>query len=87
MEASGIKLNTESLVSILVGGIAFDTFKNSPGPEEQARKVQFQTFPEPRIGQEKVYSEKNYFTLLFDESVRGLSIGAPVEFRGIQMGK
>jgi paraquat-inducible protein B len=33
------------------------------------------------------YTTKNYFVLLFEESVRGLSPGAPVEFRGIPIGQ
>jgi paraquat-inducible protein B len=88
LDATGIKLNTESLVSILVGGIAFDTFKNNSDPEEPApENAVFRLFASREAAQERIYSTKNYFVLLFEESVRGLSAGAPVEFRGIPIGQ
>ncbi|MCU0593184.1 MAG: MlaD family protein [Desulfobacterales bacterium] len=88
LDATGITVNTESLVSILVGGIAFDNFRTNSEPEEQAAEsAMFKLFPSREAAQEKIYSTKNFFVLLFEESVRGLAPGAPVEFRGIQIGQ
>jgi paraquat-inducible protein B len=88
LDAGGITLNTESMVSILVGGIAFDTFKNDSEPEEPApENAAFRLFASREVARERIYSTKNHFVLLFEESVRGLSAGAPVEFRGIPIGQ
>jgi paraquat-inducible protein B len=85
--ASGVKIDTESVVSILIGGIAFDTPEH--GPEEQIA-VEDSVFPlyETREASEaRRYSKSVAYLLHFDDSVRGLAVGAPVEFRGIEVGQ
>jgi paraquat-inducible protein B len=88
VDAKGLQVNMESLVSVLVGGIAFDLGETSDAQGEQAEEGHaFTLYPSRDAAREKVYTTKNYFVLLFEESVRGLSPGAPVEFRGLQIGQ
>ena len=86
LSASGVKINTESLISILIGGIAFDT----PEHETHVMAAENSVFPlyESRAASEaRHYSKSVAYLLYFDDSVRGLTVGAPVEFRGIQVGQ
>jgi paraquat-inducible protein B len=87
LDAQGIRVDTESLVSLMIGGIAFGTpHVTEPGPpaDEEALFILFSNADEAR---ERIYTLKRRWILHFDESVRGLSLGAPVEFRGIRWGE
>jgi paraquat-inducible protein B len=87
VDASGIKVNTESVVTIMIGGIAFDTpvSLESGAPAEEGEMFVLYESREKIF--EKVYVKKVQWLLHFDSSVRGLNVGAPVEFKGIKVGE
>jgi paraquat-inducible protein B len=87
LDASGLKLNTESMVSIMMGGIAFDTPTSleAGGPAEPDHV--FRLYETRDSIFERTYTEKKHYLLHFNESTRGLTVGAPVEFRGIKIGE
>jgi paraquat-inducible protein B len=87
IDANGIRVNTESIVTIMVGGIAFDTPDNLEpgGPADDGET--FKLYDSRERIFDKTYTEKERWLLYFEGSVRGLTIGSPVEFRGIRIGQ
>ena len=84
--ADGLRVQTESLQAMLFGGIAFDTPDAQDGASENTDGLVFTLFDDRRSIQDRAYTSKARFVLHFDESVRGLAVGAPVEFKGIKIG-
>jgi len=87
LTAEGVEVEMESLVSLLIGGIAFEVPENmrlgSLVPDDSV----FTLYDSHDAALVKEVSIRRRYLLYFDSSVRGLSKGAPVEFRGIQLGK
>ena len=87
MNASGIKMDTQSLVSILLGGVAFDLPEHAQRGEQAEENKDFLLYENREASNEVTYDIKQYYMMYFDQSVRGLSPGAPVEILGIKVGE
>ncbi len=85
--AGGIKVHTESLQAILSGGIAFDTPPAAKNDPPSPDGTTFTLYPNQDAIKEAEYDFAVTYLVEFDGSVRGLNVGAPVEFRGIQVGR
>ena len=87
LSASGLKVQTQSVLSILIGGIAFETVASDPVlPPAEANTV-FTLFGNREEAFKLPAHNLQTYVLFFKDSVRGLAPGAPVEFRGIPIGE
>ncbi|MBF0154376.1 MAG: MCE family protein [Magnetococcales bacterium] len=86
VDANGIRLKAASLQSLLVGGIAFNTLAEVTHQQPAPNGTRFRLFDDDDSPGEAIYTRQVNYILYFDGSVRGLRVGAPVEFRGIKVG-
>lgn len=86
IDESGVQVDTESFVAMVIGGVGFDSPKGDPGPPAEEGHV-FALAPSERESVVEQYVVKQRILAHFDGSVRGLASNAPVEFRGIRVGQ
>jgi paraquat-inducible protein B len=87
LDANGLRVRSESLADILLGGIAFENPVSLEASEKVGRGHVFTLYPNHDAISEKVIQNRHHYVLHFNESVRGLTPGAPVEFQGIKVGE
>ncbi|MBB6242516.1 MlaD family protein [Rhodanobacter sp. MP1X3] len=84
LDAKGLKLSTQSLTTLIAGGIAFATPPDDVGAPaitayDLAKDQQSAMAPPD--------GPARYIQLRFEKSLHGLSVGASVEFSGLDIGR
>ncbi|WP_413692173.1 intermembrane transport protein PqiB [Psychromonas sp. KJ10-2] len=87
LKADGLKVQVDSLQSLLSGGVTFGIPAGervgTPFASDVVKLPLFDNYEQVQNGLYKQYVK---FIMEFDETIRGLTVGAPVEYRGIRIG-
>ena len=87
LDSNGFKLNTQSLAALVVGGIAFESLNGQKPDGVAPTGTSFVLASDQAAAMREPDGEPSSTVFYFDQSLRGLSPGAPVDFRGIVLGE
>ncbi|OWT75532.1 MULTISPECIES: intermembrane transport protein PqiB [unclassified Achromobacter] len=87
LDSSGIRVETQSLVSVIGGGLAFQNPPEAVGANAADANSEFTLFMNRTDAMKRQDRIADTYIFNFRESVRGLAVGAPVDFRGIVIGE
>ncbi len=87
LNAEGFKVRIDSIESLLGGGVSFGTLeKDNPGVVVEKDYQEYPLYDDKGDAEEGIYRQSLSFVVMFSDSLRGLKVGAPVEFRGLKIG-
>jgi paraquat-inducible protein B len=86
LNASGFKLDSQSLATVVAGGLAFAPMAQG-GPDPAAGDAaEFELFADESTALAAPDGPAQLLRMRFSQSTRGLVVGAPVDFRGLEFG-
>ncbi|WP_246796769.1 intermembrane transport protein PqiB [Burkholderia perseverans] len=86
LDSSGFKLNTQSLATVILGGLAFQSPPNQSAGNPVKNGATFPLGSDEADAMRDPDGQPVAVVMNFNQSLRGLSVGAPVDFRGIVLG-
>src|SRR6266540_1654621 len=85
--AGGVEVRTQSLIALISGGLAFDTPPFASKADPAAPNTVFTLYTDQATAMKQAESISAHYVLYLNESLRGLSVGAPVTLLGLPAGE
>jgi paraquat-inducible protein B len=85
--AGGVEVRTQSLIALIAGGLAFDTPPFVATAEPAAANTVFTLYTDQATALKQAEAISTHYVLYLNESLRGLSVGAPVTLFGLPAGE
>jgi paraquat-inducible protein B len=85
--ANGVEVRTESLVALIAGGLAFDTSPVATTIEPAPADATFTLHADRAAAMKEPDTIAARYVLYFNETLRGLSVGAPLTLLGLPAGE
>jgi len=86
LDANGLKVDTQSLLTVALGGIAFQTPDESDH-SPAASDAEYDLVRNEAMALKDPEHISQTVVMYFHRSLRGLTVGAPLEFKGINVGE
>jgi paraquat-inducible protein B len=87
LNASGLSVNTQTLASVLAGGLAFDAPPDLARAPQAPENTVFTLFSDRRSALAPPDGVAVPVRMVFDQSVRGLTPGAGIDLLGVDIGR
>jgi paraquat-inducible protein B len=84
--ADGLSVQTESLAAVLAGGVAFDDGPTEAVPAAASASTEFTLYKNEVEAMAPPDGDPRYIRMRFAQALRGLEVGAPIEFVGVNIG-
>jgi len=87
LNADGISVKTGNFETMLTNGVTFGVPKGMDIGDKIGERSYYDIYESYDAANDERYRRSIGFVVLVSDSIRGLSVGAPVEYRGVQIGK
>ncbi|GAA0853326.1 intermembrane transport protein PqiB [Aliiglaciecola litoralis] len=87
LAANGIEVQTGSLETMLTNGVTFGIPQGMAAGKQITERAYFDIYRDYESASNERYKLGVNFVVLIKDTIRGLTVGAPVEYRGLEIGK
>ena len=86
LSSEGVSVQLESLETLIGGGVTFGIPEDLPPGAKAKPESTYTLYASEEDALQGTYNRNLEYVLLVDDTVRGLSKGSPVEYRGVRVG-
>jgi paraquat-inducible protein B len=87
LTADGLSVNTGNFETLLTNGVTFDVPEGMEHGEKITERTDFDIYQNYKTASDERYKESIKYVVFVSNTIRGLRVGAPVEYRGIHVGQ